>query len=182
MSPDDPFDLQRFVVAQAPVYENVIEELHSPRAKFYGIASLDEARAYLAHPLLGSRLVLCTSTVLEIKGASLYSIFGSPDDMKFRSCMTLFSMVVPETYNPFRDALDHWCGGNADHLHRRNIHVVDLFDADLDELAGKPRRDSFFRVFLAVQTDDLLRRLRFEHGTGDGVDRLLGLRCSIWNS
>ncbi|PSH67313.1 MULTISPECIES: DUF1810 domain-containing protein [Phyllobacterium] len=135
MSPDDPFDLQRFVVAQAPVYENVIEELqggrkqshwmwfifpqlrglgHSPRAKFYGIASLDEARAYLAHPLLGSRLVLCTSTVLEIKGASLYSIFGSPDDMKFRSCMTLFSMVVPETYNPFRDALDHWCGGNAD--------------------------------------------------------------------
>lgn len=135
MSPDDPFDLQRFVVAQAPVYENVIEELqggrkqshwmwfifpqlrglgHSPRAKFYGIASLDEAHAYMAHPLLGPRLVLCTSTVLGIKASSLYSIFGSPDDRKFRSCMTLFSVVLPETDNPFRDALDRWCDGNPD--------------------------------------------------------------------
>lgn len=135
MSPDDPFDLQRFVVAQASVYETALKELHdgrkqshwmwfifpqlrglghSSRAKFYGIASLDEARAYLTHPLLGSRLILCTTVVLEIEEPSLYTIFGSPDDRKFRSCMTLFSMVLSEPDNPFRQALDRWCNGIPD--------------------------------------------------------------------
>ena len=62
----------------------------------YGIGSLDEARAYLTHPLLGSRLVLCTRTVLAVEGRSLHAIFGSPDDMKFRSSIVLFSRAADE--------------------------------------------------------------------------------------
>jgi uncharacterized protein (DUF1810 family) len=136
MSPrDDPFDLKRFVLAQAPVFDTVINELkagrkqshwmwfifpqlrglgNSPTAQFYGISSLDEARAYLAHPLLGPRLDLCTRIVLQIDAPSLHGIFGSPDDKKFRSCMTLFSVATPEKDNPFRTALDRWCDGFAD--------------------------------------------------------------------
>jgi uncharacterized protein (DUF1810 family) len=108
----DPFDLNRFVIAQAPVFAAALDELkagrkrshwmwfifpqlrglgHSSMAEFYGISSLDEGRAYLAHPLLGPRLILCTETVLALQGRSLHAIFGSPDDMKFRSSMTLFS-------------------------------------------------------------------------------------------
>src|SRR5215472_13367761 len=112
MSSVDPFKLERFVTAQQPVFEAVLAELRasrkrthwmwfifpqlaalgrSPLAKFYGIASLDEGRAYLAHPVLGPRLERCTGAVLEAEALSLHAIFGSPDDLKFRSCMTLFS-------------------------------------------------------------------------------------------
>jgi uncharacterized protein (DUF1810 family) len=66
----------------------------SSTARFYGIGSLDEARAYLAHPVLGERLDLCTRIVLASEASSLHAIFGSPDDLKFRSCMTLFAQVV----------------------------------------------------------------------------------------
>jgi len=100
------FDLERFVIAQAPVFPAVLDELragrkrshwmwfifpqlrslgHSAMADFYGIGSLEEARAYLAHPVLGPRLDLCTRLVLKIENNSLHQIFGSPDDMKFRS-------------------------------------------------------------------------------------------------
>src|SRR5271169_2327732 len=112
MGAADPFDLQRFVTAQAPVFASALEELKKGRkrthwmwfvfpqlrglgsssmATFYGIGSLEEAQAYLAHPLLGPRLVLCTETVLAIKGRTLREIFGSPDDMKFGSSMTMWS-------------------------------------------------------------------------------------------
>jgi uncharacterized protein (DUF1810 family) len=112
-----PHDLQRFVDAQAPVIEAVLDELragrkrshwmwfvfpqldglgHSPMARRYAIASLAEARAYLQHPLLGPRLEQCSTLVLQVADASVHQIFGSPDDMKFRSSMTLFSQASPD--------------------------------------------------------------------------------------
>src|SRR5580765_7074701 len=105
MSTADPFELARF---QTPVFPTVLAELKvgrkcthwmwfifpqlrglgsSSMATFYGVSSLNEARAYLAHPLLGPRLELCTRTVLEIPNRSLHEIFGSPDDTKFQSSM-----------------------------------------------------------------------------------------------
>ena len=135
MTEADPFNLERFVTAQAPVFETVLVELRASRkrshwmwfvfpqltglgrsstARFYGIGSLDEARAYLAHSVLGSRLDLCTRIVLASQSPSLHAIFGSPDDLKFRSCMTLFSLAVEDPDNPVRQALDRWCGGRPD--------------------------------------------------------------------
>jgi uncharacterized protein (DUF1810 family) len=126
---------KRFVTAQAPVFETVIAELRAGRkqthwmwfvfpqliglgqsstARFYGISSINEARAYLAHPPLGSRLDLCTRIVPASESSSLHAIFGSPDDVKFRSCMTLFSLARDDADNPLRNALDRWCGGRPD--------------------------------------------------------------------
>ncbi len=124
------FDLQRFVTAQGPVFETALAELRAGRkrshwmwfvfpqlrgigrsstAEFYGIESIDEARAYLAHPVLGPRLVLCFETLNRITGASLHDILGSPDDLKLRSSATLFSAANPaRRLDPFRDALDRW--------------------------------------------------------------------------
>jgi uncharacterized protein (DUF1810 family) len=135
MTEDDPCNLERFVTAQAPVFETVLAELRESRkrshwmwfifpqltalgrsstARFYGISSIDEARAYMAHPVLGPRLDLCTRIVLASAGPSIHAIFGSPDDLKFRSCMTLFSRAADDPDDPFRQALDHWCGGRPD--------------------------------------------------------------------
>jgi uncharacterized protein (DUF1810 family) len=135
MAAADPFDLERFVTAQEPVFETALAELragrkrthwmwfvfpqlaglgHSSTARFYGIGSIDEARAYLAHPVLGPRLDICTRTVLASESPSLHAMFGSPDDLKFRSCMTLFSLAADNRDNPFRQALDCWCGGQPD--------------------------------------------------------------------
>ncbi len=83
-------------------------------ATFYGIASLHEARAYLGHPLLGPRLELCTRTVLEVPTGSLHQVFGSPDDMKFQSSMTLFALAAADPAGVFYKALDRWCGGTLD--------------------------------------------------------------------
>ena len=109
--------LQRFVDAQAPVYGQVCAELAAGRktshwmwfvfpqlvalgrsatARFYGIASRAEALAYWRHPVLGPRLRHCTRLVLATGGTSAHAIFGSPDDLKLRSCMTLFAAVAPE--------------------------------------------------------------------------------------
>jgi uncharacterized protein (DUF1810 family) len=131
----DVFNLQRFVAAQEPVFAAVVKELaagqkrshwmwfvfpqlrglgQSSTAQFYGIASLDEARAYLAHPELGPRLMTCTQRVLAIDGRSLRAIFGSPDDMKFRSSMTLFALASPQTENVFYQALQRFCDGTVD--------------------------------------------------------------------
>jgi uncharacterized protein (DUF1810 family) len=130
----DAFNLERFVDAQARVFDAVVAELtagrkrshwmwfifpqlrglgHSPTAQFFAIASLDEARAYHAHPLLGPRLDLSTQTVLESRTRSLNELFGSPDDLKFRSCMTLFEIAVPDV-PLFAQALERWCGGERD--------------------------------------------------------------------
>ncbi len=85
----------------------------SPTAKRYGIASLTEAQAYIAHPVLGPRLVECTKLVQAIHGRSVRDIFGSPDDMKFRSSMTLFTRAQPGTPE-FDDALDQYFDGVPD--------------------------------------------------------------------
>jgi uncharacterized protein (DUF1810 family) len=137
MQADDPFDLERFVTAQAPIFEAALGELRAGRkrshwmwfvfpqlrglgrsamAQFYGLASLEEARAYLAHPVLGARLNLCAETVLAIEGRSLGAIFGSPDDMKFHSSMTLFARAADDEKSPYRRALDRYCGGRMDEL------------------------------------------------------------------
>lgn len=131
---DDPFDLQRFVEAQAPVYERVRAELrngrkhshwmwyvfpqiaglgHSAMAQRYAISSLDEAKAYLAHPVLGQRLRECTRLMVQVDGKSAYEILGSPDDMKFRSCMTLFARAAPQD-EIFGAALDKYFDGGVD--------------------------------------------------------------------
>jgi uncharacterized protein (DUF1810 family) len=112
-----PDALQRFVDAQAPVIDTVLEELragrkrshwmwfifpqldglgHSAMARRYAIASLAEAQRYIAHPLLGPRLETCSALVLAVEGASLDLILGPPDDLKFRSSMTLFARAAPE--------------------------------------------------------------------------------------
>ena len=135
MTRADPFDLERFVTAQAAVFPAVLAELkagrkrthwmwfvfpqlrglgHSSMATFYGVASLHEARAYLGHPLLEPRLDLCTRTVLELEVGSLHEIFGSPDDLKFQSSMTLFALAAAEPTSVFYRALDCWCGGTLD--------------------------------------------------------------------
>lgn len=132
----DPFDLDRFVQAQEPVLAQVRRELaegrkrshwmwfvfpqlrslgRSPTAQHYGIGSLAEARAYMAHPVLGPRLVECTELVNRVEGRSAHQIFGSPDDLKFRSSMTLFALADPEA-PVFRDALRRYFGGAPDPL------------------------------------------------------------------
>lgn len=134
MTHGDPFDLQRFVGAQARNYEDAISELrtgrkrthwmwyvfpqmkglgHSPMAQRFVIASLDEAKAYLAHPVLGPRLLKCTEAMLAIDGKSALEILASPDDMKFRSSMTLFARATPD--RPlFQAALEKYFNGNGD--------------------------------------------------------------------
>ena len=133
-------DLARFISAQSGVFEGVLEELRAGRkrthwmwfvfpqlrglgqssmAQFYGLASSAEARAYLAHPLLGPRLQLAVAAVQDSPGASLHAIFGTPDDLKFCSCMTLFDIVDPD--GPYRAALDQWCRGQLD---RRTLDLL----------------------------------------------------------
>ena len=130
----DSFELQRFVDAQAPVYDAVLGELrasrkrthwmwfvfpqlaglgHSAMAERFAIASTSEALAYLAHPVLGPRLRDCTALVVEVEGRSVTEIFGSPDDLKLRSSMTLFALVAPD--EPVFDAcLRKYFGGTRD--------------------------------------------------------------------
>jgi uncharacterized protein (DUF1810 family) len=131
---DDPFDLERFVRAQEPVMADVHRELQAGRkrthwmwfvfpqlralgrsstAQRYGIASLAEARAYIAHPLLGPRLMECTGMVRAVRHRSAHEIFGSPDDLKFQSSMTLFAGARPEA-TVFADALRQYFEGKAD--------------------------------------------------------------------
>ncbi len=133
---EDPHDLQRFVTAQDPVYDQVCAELrngrkqshwiwyifpqlrglgHSQTAAAFGIASREEAEAYLRHPVLGERLRECTRLVNMVQGRSVSQIFGYPDDLKFRSSMTLFSIVTPDN-QVFKDALQKYFGGEPDRL------------------------------------------------------------------
>ena len=137
----DPHDLKRFVDAQEPVYQEVLKELRagkkrshwiwfifpqiaglgsSPTAQRYAIASIDEALAYLGHPILGARLRECTAIVNRIEGRTASEIFGWPDDMKFRSCMTLFAQATTEN-QVFRDALEKYFSGEADQQTLRRI-------------------------------------------------------------
>jgi len=132
--------LERFVAAQDPVFVQVCAELtaghkqshwmwfifpqlrglgSSPTAQRFGISSLEEARAYLAHPLLGERLLRCTGLVNRIEGRSAEEIFGYPDDLKFRSSMTLFAAAAAAgASGPFRQALAKYFAAEEDSLTR----------------------------------------------------------------
>jgi uncharacterized protein (DUF1810 family) len=154
---DDRYDLARYVLAQEPVYARVCAELaagrkashwmwfifpqlkglgSSPAARHYAIASLAEARAYLAHPLLGERLRECTRLVNRVQGRTAQAIFGYPDYLKFRSCMTLFAYAAGERAHPelacddgmaaaaggdqpFSEALARYFAGEGDPLTRK---------------------------------------------------------------
>jgi uncharacterized protein (DUF1810 family) len=130
----DPHDLRRFVEAQDPVYTRVCAELaagakgshwmwfifpqhqalgRSATARRFGLASLAQARAYWEHPLLGARLKECTRLALAVPGKTAQQIFGPPDDLKFRSCMTLFAQAAPDE-PVFGQALERFFGGQGD--------------------------------------------------------------------
>jgi uncharacterized protein (DUF1810 family) len=135
-SASDPFDLQRFVDAQARVYPSALDELRagrkrshwiwfifpqvaglggSPTAARYAISSLDEARAYLRHDVLGPRLHECTQLVNAVQGRSIGEIFGSPDDLKVRSSMTLFARATQDN-SDFVELLRRYYAGEEDPL------------------------------------------------------------------
>jgi uncharacterized protein (DUF1810 family) len=144
-------DLERFVTAQDAVWPDVVAELSAGRkashwmwfvfpqlrelgrsqiAQHYGIGSVEEARDYLAHPLLGSRLRQVTQLVLDVSGKTAHQIFSSPDDLKFRSCMTLFGAAgAQETL--FQAALDRYFKGAPDQV------TLDLIAARL-KASGSP--------------------------------------------
>ena len=129
---DDPYDLNRFVEAQKDVLDRVLEELRRGRkqthwmwfvfpqieglgfsfmARKYALASLDEAAAYLAHPVLGPRLIACVEALLDQPDTDATRVMGRPDDLKLRSSLTLFAELQPE---PFTAALDKFFGGEKD--------------------------------------------------------------------
>jgi uncharacterized protein (DUF1810 family) len=130
----DPFDLDRFVQAQEGVWPTALAEVRagrkashwmwfvfpqvaglgtSPMARRFAVSGLAEAAAYLAHPLLGARLVDGVRAALAAEGRSAHEIFGSPDDVKFRSCLTLFGRV-PGAPGVFREGLERFFGGRED--------------------------------------------------------------------
>ncbi|HEX3545373.1 MAG TPA: DUF1810 domain-containing protein [Mycobacterium sp.] len=134
MNGADQFDLQRFVDAQDRVYDTVLDELRdgakrshwiwfvfpqlrglgsSPTATRYGISSLDEARAYLTHEVLGPRLRECARLAGAIDGRSVEQIFGWPDDLKVRSSMTLFALATQDNAD-FLAVLDKFYNGEQD--------------------------------------------------------------------
>lgn len=131
---NDPYALQRFVNAQQPVYDTVCDELrqgskrthwmwfifpqikglgHSAIAQKFAISSLAEAKAYLEHPVLGARLRECSRLVAEVDGRSIDDIFGFPDNMKFRSSMSLFALATPDN-QVFNDCLRKYFRGESD--------------------------------------------------------------------
>ena len=132
---DDAYNLQRFVEAQAAVFEQARSELAAARkrshwmwfifpqihglgtsatAQRYAISGLDEARAYLAHPVLGDRLRECTALVNAIPNATLETIFGYPDDLKFHSSITLFAEAASADDGVFAEALQRFFAGKRD--------------------------------------------------------------------
>jgi uncharacterized protein (DUF1810 family) len=133
---NDPFNLQRFVDAQNLCFDDVRSELrdgkkrghwmwfifpqikglgHSFLAQNFAISSKEEAEAYFGHPVLGVRLRECIQLVNRLEGRSIEQIFGNPDDMKFRSCMTLFAHATQDN-QVFIDALQKYCGEKFDPL------------------------------------------------------------------
>jgi uncharacterized protein (DUF1810 family) len=145
--PTDPFDLGRFVSAQQGIYDQALAEVragrkrshwmwfifpqlvglgHSPTTERYAIKSLAEARAYMAHPVLGSRLVECSEALLSLHGRSASEIFGSPDDLKLRSSMTLFAHVA-EPGSVFGRVVDRYYDGEED---PRTLQLLEHFGED----------------------------------------------------
>jgi uncharacterized protein (DUF1810 family) len=131
---NDPFDLDRFVRAQASDYPRALEEIksgrkrshwmwyvfpqfaglgRSPMSERYAIKSLAEARAYLEHPTLGSRLTEISEALLNLEGRSAHDVFGSPDDLKLRSSATLFAMISADG-SVFHRLIDMYFKGSRD--------------------------------------------------------------------
>jgi uncharacterized protein (DUF1810 family) len=134
MTAIDPFNLARFVEAQEQDYETALSEIragrkcshwmwyvfpqfqglgNSPTSVHYAIKRVGEAEAYLSHSLLGPRLIECGEAVLQIQGRSAHDVFGSPDDMKLRSCATLFGSVSPDG-SVFHRIIDQFFEGRPD--------------------------------------------------------------------
>jgi uncharacterized protein (DUF1810 family) len=130
----DPWNLNRFIQAQEDAYDPALQEIRRGRkqshwmwyvfpqfaglgqstvAKHYSIGSIAEAEAYLAHPLLGPRLIECFQSVLLIQGSTAHEIFGSPDDLKLRSCATLFASISPKG-SIFTRLLEKYFEGSPD--------------------------------------------------------------------
>ena len=128
------YDLSRFISAQVGTIDEAIAELRAGRkrshwmwyifpqlkglglsstSQFYGLSGLEEATAYVEHPVLGSRLKAAVAAVEASGAPSLDALFGAPDDLKFCSSMTLFAFAAPN--GPFQPALDRWCAGKPDH-------------------------------------------------------------------
>ena len=131
---DDPHDLARFLKAQEGMYAVALEEIirgekvshwmwyifpqfaglgYSATARLYAIKSLGEAKAYLLHPVLGKRLRACAEAALRVEGKTAEEIFGDPDDMKLRSCATLFAQVA-EPGSVFHQLLLKYFNGQRD--------------------------------------------------------------------
>ena len=139
---DDPYDLRRFTKAQRNTYDRVLAELrngkkqthwmwyifpqidglgHSATSRRYAIKSIEEARQYLNHPVLGKRLLECVKVILAIEGRSISEIFGDPDDMKLKSSMTLFT-CIPNSPSVLFRILDKYFNGN------RDVKTLQLFE------------------------------------------------------
>jgi uncharacterized protein (DUF1810 family) len=141
MQPDQTFNLNRFVEAQQDDYEPALAEIRSGRkrshwmwyifpqyeglgssamSRRYSIKSVAEAKAYLVHPLLGPRLLACTEALHDLEGRSAQQIFGPTDEMKLRSCATLFASVSP-AHSVFQRLLDKYFHGNGDD---KTLHLL----------------------------------------------------------
>jgi uncharacterized protein (DUF1810 family) len=142
MNQNDPFNLERFISAQKSDYETALGELkrgkklthwmwyifpqvvglgHSATSKHYAIRSKAEARQYLEHPVLGTRLLECAKILLDLEGRSASEIFGYPDDLKLKSSMTLFAYVT-NTESMFAGVLDKYFEG------KRDLKTISLLD------------------------------------------------------
>lgn len=140
---DDPHDLRRFLEAQDGVHAQALAELRrgskrshwmwfvfpqlaglgvSSTANRYGIRSFEEARAYLAHPVLGARRLACAAAMLSVEGRGATAILGTPDDLKLRSCATLFGLVA-EPGSVFEQLLAKYYGGDRD---RKTLRLLGL--------------------------------------------------------
>lgn len=140
-NPSDPYNLQRFIDAQAPIYDQVLDELRAGQkrshwmwfifpqisglgsssfAVSFSINSVQEAETSLSHPILGPRLRECTRLVNQIHGRTIDQIFGSPDNLKFRSSMTLFSHATYDN-DLFLDALRLYFNGESDPATLRHL-------------------------------------------------------------
>jgi len=139
----DPFDLNRFLEAQKDDYQQALAEIRRGRkrshwmwyifpqyeglgfsstSRQYAIKSIAEAEAYLAHPVLGPRLIECVEALLGVEGRSAHDVFGSPDDLKLRSCATLFACVSPDG-SVFHQLLDKYFQGERDPKTLRLVEV-----------------------------------------------------------
>jgi uncharacterized protein (DUF1810 family) len=153
---NDPINLSRFVAAQEEDYTQALAEIrrgrkrshwmwyvfpqfaglgHSPTSRYYAIKSLEEAKAYLAHPVLGPRLVECAEAVLGVEGRSVMDIFGSPDDLKLRSSVTLFAAASPPG-SVFERVLAKYYGGERDD---QTLRLLGL--PPTDRVGGRPVTD-----------------------------------------